>query len=280
MLRVGDLHSLLKLLSSDGNIYWKQVQSDDTGRMKDFFPLCLFHQLPLYSDDKGVYIRCADASCYLREYSYMRSMYYVLLSDRVYRITNRRFCKAETAVLSRGELRQFVEYFAQSITITHVLTVIHSSSFHGRVSSCNSTTHTWSTASSSSWQRATPLRFPFPPSCTPLSSANSRCSPTPSKTTSSPAPHSSPSTTSCTAAATSWPTSPTIGTLPRRRSFSTSRYDYRYECTVVHRPGQGPRRSAQGAGAVPVQCLLLNSMMTRQRRSVTSLHARCDSDAG
>ena len=213
MLRVGDLHSLLKLLSSDGNIYWKQVQSDDTGRMKDFFPLCLFHQLPLYSDDKGVYIRCADASCYLREYSYMRSMYYVLLSDWVYRIMSRRFCKAETAVLSRGELRQIDEYIAQSITI----------SFHGRVSSCNSTTHTWSTASSSSWQRTTPLRFPSPPSCTPLSSANSRCSPTPSKTTSSPAPHSSPSTTSCTAAATSWPTSPTIGTLPRRRSFSTSR---------------------------------------------------------
>ena len=223
MLRVGDLHSLLKLLSSDGNIYWKQVQSDDTGRMKDFFPLCLFHQLPLYSDDKGVYIRCADASCYLREYSYMRSMYYVLLLKCILRITDRRFCKAETAVLSRGELRQFVEYFAQSITITHVLTVIPSYSFHGRVSSCNSTTHTWSTASSSSWQRTTPLRFPSPPSCTPLSSANSRCSPTLSKTTSSPAPHSSPSTTSCTAAATSWPTSPTIGTLPRRRSFSTSR---------------------------------------------------------
>ena len=156
MLRSGDLHSLLKLLSSNGKIYWSQVQSDDTGRMKDFFPLRLFYQLPLYSDENGAYVLCADASCYLREYSYMRSMYSMLLYLFMDCILSRHFCKTETVVLSKGELRQFVEYFAQSITITHVLTVSHFSFFHFRASSCNSTTHTWSTVFSSFSQMSMP----------------------------------------------------------------------------------------------------------------------------
>lgn len=252
MLRSGDLHSLLKLLSSNGKIYWSQVQSDDTGRMKDFFPLRLYYQLPLYSDENGAYVFCADANCYLREYSYMRSMYSMLLYLFMDCILSRHFCKTETVVLSKGELRQFVEYFAQSITITHVLTVSHFSFFHLRASSCNSTTHTWSTVFSSFSQMSMPPQSLYSLSFILCSFANSHCSPTPSRIPSSPVPRSSPSTTSCTAAEISSPTSPTTGTPPRRLYSSTSRFVPLCRCMVVHRTGQGPRWLAQGAGAVPL----------------------------
>ena len=136
LLRLSDMRSLLRLVSTGDRIVYSHynqfMESEDAESVRDMLPSQLFYQLPLYVEGED-FVLCADAECYLREYYYMNSMIPILL----------RFSTSSVDQLSKGELRKFVEFFAQSITITNVLTVVHSSPLTRRRPSSSSTTRTW-----------------------------------------------------------------------------------------------------------------------------------------